>query len=160
MGEIDSAEGLKTAHLITLRLDVAFDAMLRIGTTVLGRRRIAPILGGEFSGARLRGVVLPGGADWVINRPDGAMAIDVRIALRTDDEALIYLTYQGLFKAGAEAMARFNRGERLAEDEYRLRTIARFETGAPPYDWLNDLLAIGVGTQTSQGPVYQIFEVL
>jgi hypothetical protein len=160
ISEHQIVEPLKSAHLITLNLDVAFDAMLKIGTTVLGRRRIAPILGGRFSGARLNGVVLPGGADWVINRPDGAMAIDVRIALRTDDEALIYLTYQGLFKAEPEVMARFNRGERLADDEYRLRTIARFETGAPAYAWLNDLLAIGVGSQTPEGPVYRIFEVL
>ncbi|MBA3810390.1 MAG: DUF3237 domain-containing protein [Caulobacteraceae bacterium] len=145
---------------MTLRLDVAFAAMLKIGATVHGKRRIAPIIGGRFEGDRLRGKVLPGGADWVINRPDGPMAIDVRITLETDDEALIYVTYQGLFKAGPEAMARFNRGEPLDEADYVLRTVVRFETGAEPYRWLNDLLAIGVGENTAQGPAYTIFEVL
>ncbi len=151
---------LATRPLLNLRLRVAFDSMLNIGTTVHGRRRIAPILGGAFEGDRLSGQVLPGGADWVINRPDGAMAIDVRIALKTDDGAMIYCTYQGVFKAEPEVMARFNRGELLADGEFKLRTHVRFETGAAPYLWLNDLLAIGVGQQTADGPLYSIFEIL
>jgi len=151
---------LASRHLLTLNLKVAFDAMLNIGKTVHGRRRIAPILGGAFEGERLNGQVLPGGADWVINRPDGAMAIDVRIALQSQDGALIYCSYQGVFKAAAEVMARFNRGEQLNQAEFVLRTQVRFETGAEAYLWLNDLLAIGVGGQTPAGPVYTIFEIL
>jgi hypothetical protein len=150
---------LSADHLLTLRLDVAFDAMIGIGATPQGRRRIAPIRGGRFEGARLAGDVLPGGADWVINRPDGVMVIDVRVALRTDDGAHIYLTYQGRFKAEAKAMARFNRGERLADADYSLRVVARFETGAEAYQWLNDVIAVGVGRQTDEGPVYEIFEI-
>ena len=56
-------------------------------------------------------------------------------------------------------MARFNRGEQLQETEYSLRTITRFESGAPGYAWLNDVLAVGVGRQTVNGPVYEIFEI-
>ena len=152
---------LTSTHLLTLRLQVAFDKMLTVGTTGIGRRRIAPILGGTFNGERLRGTVLPGGADWVINRPDGHMAIDVRIALATDDGANIYVTYQGLFRAASpEIMARFNKGAALTPEEYRIRTVVKFETGAERYAWLNDTLAIGVGGQTATGPIYEVFEVL
>ncbi len=145
---------------MTLTLDVGFSDMLNIGKTVHGRRRIAPILGGRFEGERLRGTVLPGGADWVINRPDGAMVIDVRIALKTDDNALIYCTYQGVFKAAPEVMTRFNRGELLADGEYKIQTQVRFETGTEAYAWLNDLITIGVGRQTAAGPIYTIYEIL
>lgn len=55
--------GLKTAHLITLALRVDYAGILNIGETSKGRRRIAPVSGGIFTGARLRGVILPGGAD-------------------------------------------------------------------------------------------------
>lgn len=151
---------LKTTHLTTLMLDVDFAGMLDIGVSAQGRRRIAPILGGRFEGERLSGQVLPGGADWVINRPDGAMAIDVRITLQAEDKALIYCAYQGLFRAEPAAMKRFNRGELLAEEDYRLRTLVRFETGHYGYRWLNDTIAIGVGRQTAQGPIYRIHEVL
>jgi len=152
---------LASRHLLTLTLQVAFDKMLNVGATVIGRRRIAPILGGTFEGERLRGTVLPGGADWVVNRPDGHMAIDVRIALVTDQGANIYVTYQGLFRAAStEIMARFNKSAALGPEEYKIRTIVKFETGSERYAWLNDMLAVGVGDQTATGPVYTIFEVL
>ncbi len=153
-------DALASRHLLTLDLDVDFADIQTIGATVQGRRRIAPIRGGRFGGARIRGVVLPGGADWVLVRPDGQIMIDVRITLKTDDSALIYCTYQGLFKAAPDALARFARGQPLGEDEYQLRTQVRFETGVAAYAWLNDMLAIGVGRQLSTGPEYKIFEIL
>ncbi len=145
---------------MTLTLDVGFADMRNIGPMAQGTRRIAPILGGRFEGSRVSGVVLPGGADWVIYRPDGAMAIDVRITLKTTDDTWIYCTYQGLFRAEPEAMARFRRGEQLAESDYQIRTVVRLESGSEQYRWLNDTLAIGAGRQTPTGPVYTIFEVL
>lgn len=154
-------EPLRSAHLLTLRLDVDFRGMQRIGENVAGRRRVAPILGGGFEGERLNGEVLPGGADWVLNRPDGHMAIDVRITLKEADGALIYCAYQGLFRAATpERMTAFERGERLAETDYVLRTLVKFECGAEKHRWLNDVLAVGVGRQTADGPVYDVFEIL
>lgn len=145
-------------HLITLTLEVDFRSMLAIGTTPAGLRRIAPVTGGHFVGERLSGKVLPG-ADWVINRPDGVMVIDVRLALQTADSALIYLTYQGRFLAGAEAMVRFAKGELLDRSEYSLAVVARFECGDERYSWLNNVIAVGTGEQTLAGPVYSIFEI-
>ncbi len=145
-------------HLFTLTLTVDFAAMQVIGQTPAGLRRIAPVTGGTFAGDRLRGAVLPG-ADWVINRPDGVMVIDVRLPLRTDDGATIYLTYQGRFIAGAEAMARFAKGALLDPADYSLAITAKFECGDEHYRWLNDVVAVGTGTQTVTGPVYDIFEI-
>ena len=151
---------LQSAPLMVLDLDVPFAEMLSIGATPAGRRRIAAIAGGSFSGDRLRGMVLPGGADWVLNRADGVMLIDVRLALLTDDGARLYLSYQGSFRAPEDVMARFNRGERLGDDEYRLRTVARFEAGAEAYRWLNDTIVVGIGHQRAGGPRYHLFEIL
>ncbi len=146
-------------HLMTLTLEVGFSAMLTIGRTPAGLRRIAPVNGGTFAGDRLNGVVLPGGADWVINRTDGAMVIDVRLTLRTDDGALVYLTYQGRFLAEPEAMARFNKGGMLATGEYSLAIVARFECGDERHAWLNNVIAVGTGEQTRTGPIYTIWEI-
>ncbi len=149
---------LRHQHLITLCLNVDFAGMSVIGKTPAGLRRIAPVSGGTFSGERLNGTVLPG-ADWVINRPDGVMVIDVRLTLRTDDGALIYLTYQGRFLAEPEAMARFGKSALLDASEYSLAISARFECGNERYAWLNDVIAVGTGEQTAQGPIYSIFEI-
>jgi len=153
-------DALASRHLLTLDLEVDFADIVTIGEIAQGRRRIAPIRGGRFVGDRIKGVVLPGGADWVLVRSDGVIMIDVRITLKTDDYALIYCTYQGLFKAAPDALARFAQGQALSEDDYQLRTQVRFETGVAAYAWLNDLLAIGVGRQLATGPQYKVFEIL
>ena len=149
---------LRHKHLITLRPTVDFAAITQIGKTPGGLRRIAPVTGGTFAGNRLRGTVLPG-ADWVLNRPDGMMTIDVRLGLLTDDGACIYLAYQGRFLAVAEAMARFAKGAILDPAEYSLAINAKFECGVERYQWLNDVIAVGTGTQTAAGPTYELFEI-
>lgn len=149
---------LKHQHLITLSLVVDFAAMVTIGKTPAGLRRIAPVTGGTFAGERLNGTVLPG-ADWVINRTDGVMMIDVRLLLNTDDGAAIYLSYQGRFLAGAAAMERFAKGEWLDPAEYSLAMAAKFECGHEHYEWLNNVVAVGTGQRTPAGPIYDIFEI-
>jgi hypothetical protein len=149
---------LPHSHLMTLTLEVSFGAMTTIGATPAGLRRIAPVTGGLFDGPRLRGVVI-GGADWVINRPDAVMAVDVRLTLQTEDGAAIYLAYNGRFLAAPEVMARFGRGAQLDPSEYSLVVSAKLECGNERYRWLNDVLAIGVGRQTPTGVVYELFAI-
>lgn len=132
--------------------------MLVIGATPAGHRRIAPVTGGRFSGDRLNGSVLPG-ADWVINRADGVMVIDVRLTLRTTEGALIYLAYGGRFLAEPAVMARFAKGELLDQSEYSLVVAAKFECGDERFAWLNNVVAVGTGEQTVSGPIYDFFEI-
>ncbi len=145
--------------LTALSLAVDFANIVPIGATAAGHRSIAPVTGGRFAGERLSGAVLPGGQDWVITRADGTLAIDVRLTLKTDDGAMIYLTYQGNFLASPEVLKRFRKGESLDPAEYRLRTVARFECGDDRYAWLNDAIVAGVGEQTPAGPIYHLFEI-
>ncbi|MEM6585964.1 MAG: DUF3237 domain-containing protein [Pseudomonadota bacterium] len=145
-------------YLTTLTLTVDFRSIASIGSTPHGLRGIAPITAGRFEGPLLNGRVLSG-SDWFINRADGNLAIDVRLTLETHDNALIYLSYKGRMTADADAMARFRRGERLDEDEYSLSVVANFECGDERYRWLNDAIAVAVGEQTPDGPVYTIYEV-
>lgn len=145
-------------HLTTLTLDVDFAGVVAIGATAAGHRGIAPVRGGRFVGERLSGEVVPG-HDWFVTRADGTLVIDVRLTLTTDDGAMVYLTYQGTMRADPAAMARFRKGELLAPGDYALQITARFECGDVRYAWLNDLLAVGIGEQTMQGPIYRIFEI-
>jgi hypothetical protein len=38
--------------------------------------------------------------------------------------------------------------------------VAFFETAAPQYDWLNQVLAVGIDHRTADGPIYNLFELL
>ena len=75
-----------------------------LGETPQGHRMLA-VVGqgsGTISGDRVRGQILQGsGGDWLRLRPDGAGQLDVRITIKTDDEALIYMRYEGILAGDA-----------------------------------------------------------
>lgn len=153
------SEGLPHRHLLTLKLNVDSANATQVGKTPEGSRTIAPISGGSFEGDRLKGEVLPSGADWVLFRADGTMKIDVRLTLQTDCGAAIYLTYQGRFLDAAKVMRDLAEGKALEPGSYSLVTVASFEAGDERYSWLNDVIAVGVGEQSGFNPVYRIYEI-
>ncbi len=147
---------IHTAHLMTLTLAVGTRQM--IGATPNGNRRVGLTAGGRFDGERLRGSVLPGGADWTVARPDGATIADVRLVLETEDKALIGMTYRGI--APSEVIERLIRGDAVDPTAYYFRTSVVFETASTKYDWLNRIIAVGIGRRPPEGVVYEIFEIM
>jgi hypothetical protein len=146
--------------LFVMDLVVGYHASQLIGDTAVGFRGVYPVDGGTFAGKKLRGFVNPGGADWVTQRSDGLMLIDVRLTLQTDDGATIAMTYTGIARAASEAlMERFRRRELLSYDEFYLRTTPRFETGDERYRWLNGIVAVATGQRTAVGGTYHIFAI-
>jgi hypothetical protein len=150
---------LASRHLLTLSIEL--HPIYDLGTTPVGHRRIVPVSGGSFRGERLRGEILPhAGSDVLITRGDGVFQQDVRLALRTDDDALILMTYRGVRHSSPEIARRIASGESVSPTDYYLRTAPFFETGASQYEWLNRVLTIGVGERLPNGAVYEVFEVL
>ncbi len=149
---------LSVRPLFVMRLDVR--PVQHLGETPAGGRRVGVVFGGAFEGDRLAGEVLDGGSDWQTVRSDGAVTLDVRLMLRTDDGALIGMAYTGLRAGPAEVIARIDAGETVDPASYYFRTSPRFETSAPRYAWLNRILAVGVGHRRADGPLYSVFEVM
>jgi Protein of unknown function (DUF3237) len=151
-------QGVRTRPLFVARLDVR--PILAVGATPGVQRRIGIVPGGEFVGERLSGVVLEGGSDWQGVRADGSTSLDVRLVLKTNDDALITMAYQGLRHGPADVIERLERGEAVDAASYYFRITPRFETSAPRYDFINRIVAVGVGHRQAGGPVYSVFEVL
>jgi len=131
-----------------------------VGTSPDGYRRVGVIARGSFEGERLSGEVLDGGSDWQRLRPDGATTIDVRLVLRTRDQALIAMQYRGFRHGPSEVIARLDRGEEVDASQYYMRIVPVFETAAPQYDWLNRTIAYGIGQRNAEGALYSVFEML
>ncbi len=149
---------LKSAYLFTITVTV--DTFHDFGAVPLGTRHIDMLGNGTFEGPRLKGEVLPGGMDMKTVRADGAMNPNVRLILKTDDGALIFMHYTGVRHGSPEVMARIARGEVVAPSEYYLRNTPYFETSAPKYDWLNRIAAVGVGRRMPDHAAYDVFEIL
>lgn len=129
---------------MTLMLSKAVDA----GNTPGGQRMVAEITSATVSG-RLSGSVAGGGsADWFTMTAGGLILPDVRLAIQTDNRAVVLMRYSGRlrFVPGQESIA----------------FIAPvFETGDRHYQWLNDIQAVGKGTLSADLSQidYEIYEL-
>lgn len=118
-----------TSFVYEAVVDIAPTQLL--GEGPFGERRIVPILGGRFEGPRLRGTVLPGGADRQLIRRDGIRRLDAFYELQTEDGAVITVLNRVVIDPG----------EGGAPD-YRISSV---ELTAPqgPHAWLNRRVFVG-----------------
>lgn len=151
-------KSVRTRPLFLLRLDVR--KVLVVGATPGAFRRIGVVPGGSFEGERLAGEVLDGGSDWQTVRNDGATTLNVRLVLKTRDDALIGMSYQGVRHGPPDVVEKIEKGEVVDPTTYYFRINPLFETAAAKYGWINRIVAVGIGHRQADGPIYSVFEVL
>ncbi|WP_024509236.1 DUF3237 domain-containing protein [Bradyrhizobium sp. ARR65] len=152
---------ITTTHLLDVVIDL--NPRLNIGEGPLGRRVLFGAAGGSFAGPRLSGKVLAGGGDWALFRADGAMALDVRLTLQTDDGALVQMTYGGRWIVPPDLRADIAdpvKRYQVDPSRYYFRTNPLFETGAKDYAWLNDIVCVGVGYLVEGGIAYKVAQLV
>jgi hypothetical protein len=134
--------------------------ILQLGATPYGERRIINILGGRVEGERLKGRILPGGADWQIIRSDAVADIKARYTIESESGGHILVTSDGLRHGPAEVMARLGRGDAVDPSLYYFRTVMRFETSDASLSWLNRILALARGMREARAVRLDVHEVL
>jgi len=141
------------------RASVAVAAPRILGATVRGERRIVDITGGEVTGPRLSGQILPGGADWQIVRPDGVAELEARYTIEAAGGALVYVQNFGYRHGPADVLARIFAGEEVDPARYYFRATPRFETAAPELDWLNRTVFVCTGVRTRSRVILDVYAV-
>ena len=148
---------IETRHLFTMTMK---SEMQRFGRTPLGQRRVTVVTEAAITSPGLNATLLPGGSDWVTETDEGTVLLDCRLVFQTDDGALIAMTYRGIRHGPPEVLAKLQRGEPVAPDQYYHRVAIFFETSSPKYEHLNKTLAVGRAQPGVGGGVYEVFEVL
>ncbi len=142
------------------RIHADLAEILSLGATPYGERRIIQILGGTFEGPKLKGKLLPGGADWQIIRADGVADIQARYTLETDAGGRILVRSDGLRHGPREVLDAIARGETVDPGRYYFRTVLRFETADPATAWLNRIIALARGARERLNVTLDVYEVL
>lgn len=148
------------------KLEFAFKAIILLGklqdlgNTPHGHRRIIPITGGSFKGPAIKGIVVPGGADWQIIRSDNVAELNAQYTLKTEDGALIYVTNKGYRHGPAAVLQRLANGEAVDPKKYYFRAVPFFETAAERYDYLNKYIFIASGERKMNSVLIDFFKVL
>jgi hypothetical protein len=130
-----------------------------IGATAHGMRRIVPILGGNITGPRLNGKLMPGGADYQVWRSDGVTEIHARYVIETAAGTSLYVEASGLRRGPPDAMQRLYRGEPVDQASIYFRTVPRFETSDPDLAWLMRGIFLCAGARYPDRAVLRFFEV-
>jgi hypothetical protein len=149
---------LSATPIFTVNADLA--AILRFGRTPYGERRVIDIEGGTVSGARLKGRILRGGADWQIIRTDGTADIQARYSIEADNGGHVLVSSEGLRHGPPHVMEKLGRGENVDPSQYYFRTVMRFETADPAHAWLNNILALARGAREAQSVRLDVYEVM
>ena len=148
---------MKLNHL--MKLIVRVEAPVPIGKVLTGVRMIYNASGGEFEGDRLKGVVLPGGGEWFLQEEGGMGQPDVRLLLKTEDGAHIYLRYTGILDFNETAMDAITNGRSTNFGDNLFLTQVRFECADENYAWLTKTIAVGEGRMHPDCVEYAIYQV-
>lgn len=140
-------------------LTVLVGQPIEIGETGAGVRRVVPILGGEISGPRIQGRILPAGADYQLIRLDGVAELHARYVIETTGGGRIYVENSGLRHGSAEAMERLHRGEAVDPALIYFRTTMKFETGDESFQWLARNIFVGAGVRHPDRVQLSIYQV-
>lgn len=119
----------------TLQLRVTIDGAYTVGDTEHGKRIVIPITGGTFEGPRLKGTILPGGADYQMANADGTRTeLEAIYSIMTEDSVYIHVRNRGLICDGKDAQG---------QPYYYFKAAPQFEAPKDSrYAWLNNALFV------------------
>jgi hypothetical protein len=119
--------------------------------------------GGWVNGPKISGKMLAPGGDWYRISPAGSGRLDVRATIKTNDGALVYIAYNGVFSASKESFDRLMKGETLTSKDIYFITTPTMQTSSDKYAWVNHIQCVGkiIGVKLGENSFvkYDIFIV-
>ena len=118
-----------------VELKVKCEGAYQVGKTSHGNRFVIPIVGGTFEGPKMKGIILPGGADYQLqDNASGRTEVEAIYSIRTDDGVNIHIRNRGLISMGKDEND---------QPQFYFRTAPQFEAPQDSkYAWLNNALFV------------------
>lgn len=134
----------------TLTIQTDPNGLFILGSTPAGRRIVQEFRAVHFESDRLRAVMTgKSGVDWLAVDSEGHVTLEIRVLLRTEDDAHVLVTLDGK----AHWPEQLGRGA--------IYGVARLESGDEAYRWVNHLPLVSKGEVVEGGAVaHQLFELV
>lgn len=146
------------------KLEFAFDVRLKFEN----RMRFGPVpaggfvgfvtvAGGEVSGPRLNGRVIPySGGDYARMRTDGVVELNAHYLFEASDGTPIYVHNQGYGRAKAAPLALGESYDDAELKEHYFRVTPRFQVPVGTHDWMTKVIFIGKA-ERRKNPDHTVF---
>lgn len=109
--------------------------------------------GGWVKGPAITGSFVAPGADWLRVTASGALRLDVRGTIRTDEGDIVYITYNGIIQHSEKSFDKLMKGEKVTPaDGIYFATAPTFETTSKKHGWLNGVQAVGKMVEVQVNP--------
>ena len=144
-----------------MRLDFGSDPRIRF-TPAFTRftRGFVGLSGGEVSGSRLTGRVVPGsGGDWPRMWETGLIEFEAHYMLEAADGTPIYVHNRGLAWSSPETVARLEAGQTVSPDETYCRVTPRFEAPEGSHAWLARTVFVGIAERRGASTAFDYYAV-
>ena len=138
-----------------VELRVTTDKVRIVGQTPYGERRIIPITGGTFEGPGMKGVVLPGGADYqFVNSDNTRTSIEAIYSIQTEDGFTIHIRNRGVVYITENQLKERMDGKPFDWEQIYFRAAPVFDAPIDsPYNWLNNAIFVCKGVPGGDGNV-------
>ena len=133
MGMKAQNEGPALEYVVELK--VKCEGAYQVGQTSHGNRFVIPIVGGTFEGPKMKGTILPGGADYQLqDNEHGRTEVEAIYSIKTDDGVNIHIRNKGLIYTGKDEKC---------NNQFYFRTAPQFEAPQDSkYAWLNNAIFV------------------
>jgi hypothetical protein len=142
------------------RLDVTGPVEATDGSAENPRRQFWQMTRATLEGRNIRATTVMPGIDWFTPYPNGYGRPHVRLALRTDDGALLLLEYHGIVQASPAFTCAVESDSSTQWSDQYMRMALTFDTAAEHYAWLMESLYIArgrlLGAKTIEYDVYRV----
>ncbi|MGH6989026.1 MAG: DUF3237 family protein [Stellaceae bacterium] len=153
---------MEPALEFVFQIKVNFASRNQIGELPSGvRRGYTPAAGGEITGPRLQGRVVPNsGADWAGWWPNGVVEFNAQYLLQATDDTLIVMKNRGFRHAPPDVLRRMEALEPVDPSEYYMRLAPTFEAPIGPHDWLTRTVFVGSADRRGDHSIFRYFAVV
>lgn len=142
------------------RLHVTGPADAGEGSPANSRRQFWQMTRATLEGQGIRATTVMPGIDWFTPYPNGYGRPHVRLAFRTDDDALVLLEYRGIVHASAAFTHAVESDTSTQWDDQYMRMALTFDTSDERYAWLMTSLFIARGRLMSGKAIeYDVYRV-
>ena len=123
-------------------------------------RGFVGLVGGEVSGPRLSGKVVPhSGGDWPRIWDSGLIEFEAHYMLEAADGTPIYIQNRGIAWSNPDVLAKIEAGEAVAAEDSYCRVTPQFEAPEGPHDWLNRTIFVGVAERRGASTFFDYYAV-